>query len=162
MGEFPGIMLTIVTIEYLGRKKTMALEFILLTIGLCFLFNCQSNRLLVTFIMFFVRGLASGVFQAAYVYTPEVYPTVLRSIGVGSCSGMARLGAALTPYVAQVLMKTSLHLAIGVYVSVALIAAFSCLLLPFETRGHEMSDGSNHTTSLTSAQTNKFSNSANT
>ena len=101
-------------------------------------------------------------FQAAYVYTPEVYPTVLRSIGVGSCSGMARLGAALTPYVAQVLMKTSLHLAIGVYVSVALIAAFSCLLLPFETRGHEMSDGSNHTTSLTSAQTNKFSNSANT
>ena len=100
-------------------------------------------------------------FQAAYVYTPEVYPTVLRSIGVGSCSGMARLGAALTPYVAQVLMKTSLHLAIGVYVAVALIAAFSCLLLPFETRGHEMSDSSNHTTSLTSAQTNKFS-SANT
>ena len=63
LAEFPGIMLTIVTIEYLGRKKTMALEFILLTIGLCFLFNCQSNRLLVTFIMFFVRGLASGVFQ---------------------------------------------------------------------------------------------------
>ena len=67
-------------------------------------------------------------FQAAYVYTPEVYPTVLRSIGVGSCSGMARLGATLTPYIAQVLMKKSLHLAVGVYVSVALIAAFSCLL----------------------------------
>ena len=70
---------------------------------------------------------------------------------------MARLGAALTPYVAQVLMKTSLHLAIGVYVCVALIAAFSCLLLPFETRGHEMADGSNHTTSLTAQTNNKFS-----
>ena len=162
LAEFPGIMLTIFTIEKLGRKKTMALEFILLTIALCFLFNCSSNRFLLTVIMFFVRGFASGVFQvslsyfyiskrhfftlililfqAAYVYTPEVYPTVLRSIGVGSCSGMARLGATLTPYIAQVLMKKSLHLAVGVYVSVALIAAFSCLLLPFETRGHEMSD----------------------
>lgn len=78
--------------------------------------------------------------QAAYVYTPEVYPTVLRSVGVGTCSGMARLGATLTPYIAQVLMKKSLHLAVAVYVMVALIAAFSCLLLPFETRGHDMMD----------------------
>ena len=53
---------------------------------------------------------------------------------------MARLGATLTPYIAQVLMKKSLHLAVGVYVAVALIAAFSCLMLPFETRGREMSD----------------------
>ncbi len=44
----------------------------------------------------------AGVFQAAYVYTPEVYPTVLRAVGVGSCSLMARAGAILTPYVAQV------------------------------------------------------------
>ena len=85
--------------------------------------------------------------QAAYVYTPEVYPTVLRSVGVGSCSGMARLGAALTPYIAQVLMKNSLKLAVAVYVAVALIAAFSCIMLPFETRGHEMSDHRNRSSS---------------
>jgi hypothetical protein len=30
-----------------------------------------------------------------------VYPTVLRSVGVGSCSGLARAGAMLTPYIAQ-------------------------------------------------------------
>ena len=90
------------------------------------------------------------ILQAAYVYTPEVYPTVLRSVGVGSCSGMARLGAALTPYIAQVLMKSSLKLAVGVYVAVALIAAFSCLMLPFETRGHELSDHRNQSSSAKS------------
>ena len=37
----------------------------------------------------------------------QVYPTVLRSVGVGSCSGLARAGAMLTPYIAQVLMRTS-------------------------------------------------------
>ena len=39
-----------------------------------------------------------------FQYTPEVYPTTLRSIGVGSCSSMARFGAMLTPYIAQVLL----------------------------------------------------------
>ena len=55
-----------------------------------------------TAILFFARALGSGIFQTAYVYTPEVYPTVLRSVGVGSCSGVARAGAMLTPYIAQV------------------------------------------------------------
>lgn len=53
---------------------------------------------------------------------------------------MARLGATLTPYIAQVLMKNSYPLAVAVYVFVALLAAFACLLLPFETHGYEMSD----------------------
>lgn len=55
--------------------------------------------------LFFARGIIAGVFQAAYVYTPEVYPTSLRAVGVGSCSAMARFGAMVTPYVAQVLKK---------------------------------------------------------
>ena len=42
-----------------------------------------------------------------FQYTPEVYPTTLRSIGVGSCSSMARFGAMLTPYIAQVLLRQS-------------------------------------------------------
>lgn len=53
--------------------------------------------------LFLARGIIAGVFQAAYVYTPEVYPTSLRAVGVGSCSAMARLGAMVTPYVAQVI-----------------------------------------------------------
>lgn len=52
--------------------------------------------------LFVARGIIAGVFQAAYVYTPEVYPTSLRAVGVGACSAMARLGAMVTPYVAQV------------------------------------------------------------
>merc|ERR1712117_334527 len=126
--------------EKIGRKKTMALEFLFFTITLCLLFNCSTQKSVVTAILFLARALGSGLFQTAYVYTPEVYPTVLRSVGVGSCSGMARLGATLTPYIAQVLMKKSVHLAVAVYVAVALIAAFACVMLPFETKGHDLSD----------------------
>lgn len=57
---------------------------------------------MLTIILFVARGVIAGLFQAAYVYTPEVYPTSLRSVGVGGCSALARLGAMATPYVAQV------------------------------------------------------------
>jgi hypothetical protein len=39
----------------------------------------------------------------------QVYPTVLRSVGVGSCSGLARAGAMLTPYIAQETRFRTLH-----------------------------------------------------
>lgn len=60
------------------------------------------SRVYLTVTLFVARGIIAGVFQAAYVYTPEVYPTPLRAVGVGTCSAMARLGAMVTPYIAQV------------------------------------------------------------
>ncbi|KAF2348196.1 Major facilitator sugar transporter-like [Trinorchestia longiramus] len=72
LAEFPGILLTIFIIERLGRKKTMALEFLIFLASIVFLFFCTSGRVWLTFILFVARGVISGVFQAAYVYTPEV------------------------------------------------------------------------------------------
>ena len=74
------------------------------------MYYCAEDRTSVTVILFFARALGSGLFQTAYVYTPEVYPTVLRSVGVGTCSGVARLGAMLTPYIAQVeIIRKKIH-----------------------------------------------------
>ena len=39
----------------------------------------------------------AGLFLVA-----QVYPTTTRALGLGSCSGMARVGALVTPFVAQV------------------------------------------------------------
>ena len=91
-----------------------------------------------TVILFLARGVIAGLFQAAYVYTPEVYPTFLRSVGVGGCSALARLGAMATPYVAQVLFQTSVWSAVSVYGIFAVCASVACLLLPYETRGADI------------------------
>ncbi|MCL4130641.1 UNVERIFIED_CONTAM: hypothetical protein GTU68_054199, partial [Idotea baltica] len=138
LAEFPGIFFTIFVIERLGRKKTIALEFIIFIGSIVFLFICTSSRVWLTIIIFVARGIISGVFQAAYVYTPEVYPTSLRAVGVGTCSGVARFGAMMTPFVAQVLIRTSVHLATATYGTVAIMAAAAAIMLPIETKGRNM------------------------
>ncbi len=57
---------------------------------------------MLTIFLFIIRAFATGVFQAIYVYTPEVYPTRVRAFALGVCSAAARLGAISTPYIAQV------------------------------------------------------------
>ncbi|CAH0714415.1 unnamed protein product, partial [Brenthis ino] len=139
LAEFPGIFATIFVIEKFGRKKTMASQFVIFAICV-FALVYNSNRTFLTCILFLARGIIAGLFQAAYVYTPEVYPTALRSTAVGACSGVARLGAMITPYVAQVLLKNSILTATAVYSAAALVAAVACLALPIETKGRELKD----------------------
>uniref|UniRef100_T1GU02 Major facilitator superfamily (MFS) profile domain-containing protein n=1 Tax=Megaselia scalaris TaxID=36166 RepID=T1GU02_MEGSC len=81
LAEFPGIFATIAIIERFGRKSTMALQFMLFAICVMILPSTET-RIALTLTLFFARGIIAGLFQAAYVYTPEVYPTALRSIGL--------------------------------------------------------------------------------
>lgn len=117
----------------------MAMEFFAFSLcTLLLMVICISNRTLLTLILFVARAIISGVFQAAYVYTPEVYPTYLRAVGVGVCSGMARFGAMVTPFVAQVVVQKSLNAAVGLYGSISLLAMAASLVLPIETKGRAM------------------------
>ncbi|XP_064618539.1 synaptic vesicle 2-related protein-like isoform X2 [Lineus longissimus] len=139
IAEFPGLFITAAVIERLGRKKTMAMEFVVFSF-FTLLVNMCTSRALLTFFLFVARAFISGAFQAAYVYTPEVYPTSTRAIGLGSCSGMARIGAIVTPFVAQVMLRRSVYLSISIYGTLTLLAAVAALFLPIETKGREMVD----------------------
>lgn len=146
LAEFPGIFSTIFAIEKIGRKKTMAFQLIMFAMLICFLGRaCLLSRAALTLAIFLARGLIAGVFQAAYVYTPEVYPTHLRSIGVSTCSAMARIGAMVTPYIAQVFLQWSITGAMAIYAATALCAAIATLALPVETKNHTSNDTSQET-----------------
>ena len=55
-----------------------------------------------TFFLFGVRCFAAVADVGGYIYTPEVYPTEIRGVALGSCSAISRIGAMLTPFVSQV------------------------------------------------------------
>ena len=62
----------------------------------CFYFLDMTALVIILFLLGKL-GITSS-FGIAYVYTAELYPTTLRSIGVGCCSTMARLGAIIAPF----------------------------------------------------------------
>uniref|UniRef100_A0A8W8K7A1 Major facilitator superfamily (MFS) profile domain-containing protein n=1 Tax=Magallana gigas TaxID=29159 RepID=A0A8W8K7A1_MAGGI len=132
-----GLFVTVFLIERIGRKFTMVFEFFVFGVFVL-LANICTSRPVLTFFLFVARAFISGAFQAAYVYTPEVYPTSMRAIGLGSCSMMARIGAIVTPFVAQVLLKESSYLAISTYGVISIVATGAAILLPIETKGKEM------------------------
>jgi MFS family permease len=143
VAEVPGLVVTIIIIEVLGRKKTMALEFSLTMVGFLLLFIC-STPIVTTLFLFITRAFATGVFQAVYVYTPEVYPTNIRASAMGFHTAAARVGALLTPFNAQVLFHSSDIAAVSLYAASCLIMVISSVLLPIETKGKSMKDGSFH------------------
>ncbi|XP_059155982.1 synaptic vesicle 2-related protein-like [Physella acuta] len=143
--EFPGLFITAYLLNKIGRKYTMVLEFIIFTLFVM-LVNICMTRAVLTFFLFVARAFISGAFQGAYVYTPEVYPTSMRALGLGTCSGMARIGAIVTPFVAQVLLKESAYAAVSIYGVMCLIASAAAFLLPIETKGRDMKDSGHEET----------------
>ncbi|KAI9545123.1 hypothetical protein NQZ68_039119 [Dissostichus eleginoides] len=139
LSEFPGLLVTLWAIDRLGRRKTMALCFFVFSMCIIPLYGCV-GRTSMTVLIFIARAFIAGGFQAAYVYTPEVYPTATRALGLGMSSGMARVGALITPFVAQVMLESSVYLALSVYCCCCLLAAIASCALPIETTGRGLQE----------------------
>ena len=69
---------------------------------ICFSLQFLISRLSTTMFLYGARLFISIADMCGYVYTPEVYPTSMRGIGLGACSGAARIGCMITPFVAMV------------------------------------------------------------
>lgn len=81
-----------------------------------------------------------GAWAALYAYTPEVYPTRIRTTGMGSASGFARVGGVVAPLVGGALFPVSLVLALSVFAVAFVLAAIVVTSLRLETRGRPLTD----------------------
>ncbi|GAA6214769.1 uncharacterized protein LOC108896475 [Lates japonicus] len=78
------------------------------------------------------KMFAEAAFTTVFLYTTELYPTVIRQNGLGYCSFMARLGVSLSPLI-MLLEEVWLHLPSAVFILTSLTAGLSASFLP-ETR----------------------------
>ncbi|KAL3567183.1 hypothetical protein D5086_032598 [Populus alba] len=91
--------------------------------------------------MFGARMSSRALSTLATIYAQELYPTAVRATGVGVASAAGRVGGMITPLVAVGLV-TGGHLteAIILLDIVMAMSALCVLLIPVETKGHELSD----------------------
>eukprot|EP00117_Sycon_ciliatum_P012474 scpid66504/ scgid13529/ Organic cation/carnitine transporter 7 len=136
--EFPGLLITIGLMYVMGRRNTIRLEFVFVTVFYALLLKCNVAKTTTLLFIFGVRALITGVFQAVYVYTPEVYPTPVRAMGLGICSTVSRLGSLSTPFVAEVVLRRSLIAGKLIYTAVGALGFIAAVFLPIETKGRAL------------------------
>jgi putative MFS transporter len=139
------------SIDHVGRRPWFAISFAGGALALCALKlypspTAEQVLTCVTIAYFFVSTINIGV----YLYTPELYPTRARALGVGTATAWLRfasmigpaivgmiVGARLTP--AQVPEVPTVFLVFGV---VAAVAAVVTALFAVETKGRVLEEAS--------------------
>eukprot|EP00884_Botryococcus_braunii_P003829 jgi/Botrbrau1/13447/Bobra.0082s0051.1 len=77
-----------------------------------------------------------------YIYTPEAYPTSIRTMSLGFFSAIGRFGAMIAPFLTVGLARAQqLPLSAGVLALTALLTALAVAFLPLETGGRELELG---------------------
>uniref|UniRef100_A0A674GTM8 Major facilitator superfamily (MFS) profile domain-containing protein n=1 Tax=Taeniopygia guttata TaxID=59729 RepID=A0A674GTM8_TAEGU len=98
--DIPAKLMSILTITYVGRRFTQAIALILA--GLAILANVlvpRELRTVRTALAVFGKGCLAASFNCVFLYTGELYPTVIRQTGMGLANTMSRLGSIMAPLV---------------------------------------------------------------
>ncbi|XP_021419142.2 putative transporter SVOPL isoform X2 [Oncorhynchus mykiss] len=137
LGEVALIPLNIFLLNVFGRKLSMVLLELMAALFFM-LVNICSTMFGFTILLFLIRSLVSMNFNVVYIYTAEVYPTEVRSLGMGFCTSFSRIGGMIAPFIAQVLMSHSVILALLPFTVACVLCAVGAFLLPIETKGRAL------------------------
>ncbi|XP_067311792.1 solute carrier family 22 member 15 [Pseudorasbora parva] len=87
--------------QWAGRRKSMAnfLTFAGVSCLLTMVVPVSGSLISATSLALVGKLMVSAAFNIAYVYTSELYPTVIRNAGLGVCSMSCRVGGILAPFV---------------------------------------------------------------
>ncbi|KAK7071333.1 hypothetical protein SK128_003957 [Halocaridina rubra] len=135
--ELPAHALTILLLDRIGRRLPLCAFLVLGGLALLSTMFIPKDLgwLLVTLAMFGKLCITAS-YAIIYVLTAEIFPTVVRNVGVGSSSMVARIGGALAPYI-NLLGDAWKPLPLLIFGSLAFAAGILSLLLP-ETLGRRL------------------------
>eukprot|EP00297_Palpitomonas_bilix_P000475 CAMPEP_0113912342 /NCGR_PEP_ID=MMETSP0780_2-20120614/28874_1 /TAXON_ID=652834 /ORGANISM="Palpitomonas bilix" /LENGTH=549 /DNA_ID=CAMNT_0000909291 /DNA_START=12 /DNA_END=1661 /DNA_ORIENTATION=- /assembly_acc=CAM_ASM_000599 len=141
--EFPGLIMSMIIIDRLGRKKTQGIQFAGTGLFVALLLIPGLPIAARVGLLFVARALIMGAFCVTCVYTPEVYPTAVRATGNGVANSIARIGGMVCPFPAYYLVaggSIAQMAGFGFFAGICIIAAVVAFFLPVETAGKTMAD----------------------
>ncbi|NXT50486.1 S22AD protein, partial [Pluvianellus socialis] len=84
------------------------------------------------------KFMATASFSTSYVYSAELFPTIIRQTSVGLCSMSARVAGIVAPLI-SLLSKYHQAIPMAIFGSAPVVAGLLCFLLP-ETCGTDLAD----------------------
>uniref|UniRef100_A0A8C8BKS0 Major facilitator superfamily (MFS) profile domain-containing protein n=1 Tax=Otus sunia TaxID=257818 RepID=A0A8C8BKS0_9STRI len=126
-------------LQWFGRKKTQAVVLLLSGLMCLIIISIPEDQPVVTTILAIIgKFTATASFSTSYVYTAELFPTVIRQTGVGLCSMSARVAGIMAPLI-RLLGQYHQVIPMAMFGSVPVVGGLLCFLLP-ETRGTDLVD----------------------
>lgn len=118
-------------IEMFGRRITLVLLFIasgIACLGHMIVIVIGSHSNITAFVGKFC---ISGVFCALFTYSAELYPTELRSLGIGLTSMVGRLGSISAPFLLMLITQPGFQwVPHTIFASLSIVTGFAILALP--------------------------------
>jgi MFS transporter, putative metabolite:H+ symporter len=139
LAQLPGYFSAAWLIERMGRKFVLVTYLIGTALSAYFFGNAESSALLITFgILLSFFNL--GAWGALYAYTPEQYPTAIRSTGAGMAASFGRIGGILGPLLVGYLVaqKTAITTIFAIFCVAIFVGALVVLVLGKETKQQEL------------------------
>jgi MFS transporter, putative metabolite:H+ symporter len=150
LAQVPGYFSAAWLIEKLGRRRTLGAY--LLASGLfAWLFALAATPASVVLTAVFLSFFALGAWGALYAYTPEAYPTSIRTTGIGAASAMTRIAGAIAPSIGAMVAAgasgasgaggaVALALPLAVFAIAYALGGVGSFCLPSESKDVELED----------------------
>ncbi|XP_068261427.1 solute carrier family 22 member 13-like [Nyctibius grandis] len=137
--EIPARVGCIFTLQWFGRRKTQAVLLLLSGLVCLIIAGIPEDQPVATTVLAITgKFTASASFSTSYVYTAELFPTVVRQTGVGLCLMSARVAGIMAPLI-HLLGQYHRAIPMAIFGSAPMVGGLLCVLLP-ETRGTDLLD----------------------
>ncbi|XP_060159041.1 solute carrier family 22 member 6 isoform X4 [Globicephala melas] len=137
--DLPAKLVGFLVINSMGRRPAQMAS--LLLAGVCILINGvvpQDQSIVRTSLAVLGKGCLAASFNCIFLYTGELYPTVIRQTGLGMGSTLARVGSIVSPLVS---MTAEIYPSVPLFIygAVPVAASAATAFLP-ETLGQPLPD----------------------
>lgn len=122
----PGLIFVLIATLYFGRKISVMSSFILASVSLLIFIPYNMPSATLAFAIIGQIGAYTAFIQI-YLYSSEIFPTVIRNSALGFASVFARLGGFFAPFVINIGIN---WVSILIFSSLAFCAGILCSFLP--------------------------------
>jgi MFS transporter, putative metabolite:H+ symporter len=138
-----GTLICALAIDHVGRRLWFAVSFAAATLALAALAllpapTAEQVLTFMTIAYFFISTINIGV----YLYTPELYPTRVRALGVGAATAWLRFASMIGPTVVGMMLAGGLPSVFVTFAIVAAVAAVITGMFAVETKGRVLEEAS--------------------
>jgi putative MFS transporter len=136
LAQLPGYFTAAYLIEKFGRKFVLV-TYLLMTAASAVWFGSAGSEGMLVAAGMCLSFFNLGAWGAMYAYTPELYPTAVRSTGVGLAASFGRIGGVIGPYFVGVLVAggTAISAVFLLFFIAIVLGALAVLWFGKETKG---------------------------